>query len=185
MKRRRTSMWKNILITGMTATGKSTIASLLQKDGYEKIITYTTRKPRPGEEDGVDYYFLSNDEFEKRIKDGFFAEYTEYDTSKGHVYYGSSIESYLKEGNKVLVVNSDGLKALKTGKVEADFYGICLICEEVELRKRLTLRGDTKEEQEKRIESDKKFFADIEKYADLIIDTTHLTPEEVLKKITE
>ena len=179
-------MAKNILITGMTSTGKSTAAQILVKEkGFLRIVTYTTRKPRPYEVPGKDYHFLTNKEFLEKVKEEFFAEYTEYDSSNGHIYYGSSVESYKQDGEKILVVNSDGLKALKSSPVKDDFVSVCLLCDEQNLRKRLTERGDSIEEQDKRIASDKEFFKDIEKYADILIDTSDKTPQEVAEEILE
>lgn len=69
-----------IVLTGKTASGKDTIKNkLLEKyPALKKVITTTSRLPRHGEQDGVDYHFLSRDEFQKKMENGDFAEYVEY-----------------------------------------------------------------------------------------------------------
>lgn len=73
-------MSKLIILTGKTASGKDTIkAALLKKyPQLKKITTTTSRKIRSGEKDGADYYFITREEFEKKIKNGDFLEYVEY-----------------------------------------------------------------------------------------------------------
>ena len=64
-----------ICILGGSAAGKSTVAGILSGlKPYHKIITYTTRPPRRGEIDGIDYHFVSNDTYVKMQKDMEFAE---------------------------------------------------------------------------------------------------------------
>ena len=56
-----------IFIAGKTCSGKTRIVSeLCKKFGYKKIVTYTTRPIRDKEVDGVDYHFISEEEFEKK-----------------------------------------------------------------------------------------------------------------------
>ena len=76
------------VISAPTGGGKSTLvaktlASLQKKFHIARIVTYTTRPPRPGEEAGKDYHFVSHEQFEKLEKDSFFTEVTAYNT---HVY---------------------------------------------------------------------------------------------------
>ena len=55
-----------IVIVGESACGKSSVAKCLVNNyGYKRIVTYTTRKPRDGEVDGFDYFFINQEEFEK------------------------------------------------------------------------------------------------------------------------
>lgn len=77
-----------VTITGRTCSGKSTLEQALVNTGkFEKVISYTTRQPRPGEFDGVDYYFVSEKEFEMLQEEkGFFVETTCF----GGNYYGAS-----------------------------------------------------------------------------------------------
>ena len=69
-----------IVISGPSGSGKSTVINALCKaDQTLKLsVSATTRKPRPGEVDGVDYHFLSKPEFEKYIQAGSFLEWAEY-----------------------------------------------------------------------------------------------------------
>ena len=69
-----------IILTGKTASGKDTIKSaLLNKyPKFKKVITTTSRIPRPNEKEGVDYYFLTRSEFEAKNNQGEFVEYVEY-----------------------------------------------------------------------------------------------------------
>lgn len=69
-----------IILTGKTASGKDTIKSKLlgKYPNLKKVITTTSRAPREGEKDGVDYHFLSRKDFEKKITSGDFAEHVEY-----------------------------------------------------------------------------------------------------------
>ena len=104
-----------IIISGPSASGKTVIVrSLLAKvKDSTRLVTVTTRDPRPGEVDGRDYFFIKRDEFLKRVKEGDFFEHAE-------VYgnlCGSSktvIESSLKKYSKVFaVVDIKGAKSLK------------------------------------------------------------------------
>ena len=57
-----------IIICGKTNSGKSTLKNALLQHGFESIVTYTTRSPRLGEVNGVDYHFVSEEEFENLKK---------------------------------------------------------------------------------------------------------------------
>ena len=69
-----------IVISGPSGSGKSTVINALcEADQTLKLsVSATTRNPRPGEVDGVDYHFLSKSEFEKHIQEGSFLEWAEY-----------------------------------------------------------------------------------------------------------
>ncbi|MDO8619570.1 MAG: AAA family ATPase [Candidatus Daviesbacteria bacterium] len=77
-----------LIMTGSTASGKDTvIKKLLQKyPDFSKIITTTSRVPRPGEIEGKDYYFVSREKFLQMIEDGKFLETVEYSKN----YYGTT-----------------------------------------------------------------------------------------------
>ncbi len=74
-----------IVISGPSGVGKDTlIRRLLELDGKLRYsVSYTTRQPRPGEVDGVNYHFVSRDAFEKLLKEGAFIEHATYD---GNLY---------------------------------------------------------------------------------------------------
>jgi len=92
-----------LVLSGPSGAGKSTIinhASSQIGDYYFSIST-TTRQPREGEQEGVDYYFVSHEEFEEGIKAGDFLEYA---TVHGN-YYGTSlkpVKEALEEGKLVI-----------------------------------------------------------------------------------
>ena len=67
-------------MTGPSGVGKGTLIRTLREQvpGLELSVSATTRAPRPGEEDGVDYHFLSQDEFKQRLDAGDFLEHAEY-----------------------------------------------------------------------------------------------------------
>lgn len=100
-KRRRGEL---IVLSGPSGVGKSTvIAELLScRRDIHFSVSFTTRQPRVGEEDGVNYNFVSREEFERMIRDGELLEYAEYVGN----YYGTSlkvIEDYLQKGVDVLL----------------------------------------------------------------------------------
>ena len=66
-----------VVLSGPSGVGKNTVVERLIKPGRARLVTATTRPPRPGERDGVDYFFLSPDEFRRRALEGFFLEHTE------------------------------------------------------------------------------------------------------------
>jgi guanylate kinase len=111
------------VISAPAGTGKTTLLKMLQSEFPSVIgsISCTTRSPRPGEEPGKDYYFISRKEFEKKIGEGDFLEYA---TVFGH-YYGTSKEYVLREqkmGKHVLlVIDTQGALQLKKKHFPATF----------------------------------------------------------------
>ena len=149
---------------GKTASGKDTILNEIVKLGYCKLVTYTTRPIRPGEVNGINYHFISTDDFQIKNKNGFFAETTSYKVASGETwYYGSAIKDYDKDS--VMIVNPDGIKKIR--KINSlnpiVFY---IQADEDVIKERLRKRGDNPKEAERRIEADKKDFFCVEKYAD-------------------
>lgn len=107
---------KTFIISAPAGTGKTTLVQKLTSDCKHivKNVSYTTRKPRDDEQNGVDYHFISFQEFERKIKKGHFLEYAEV---FGH-FYGTcteSIERILDQGKDVvLVIDTQGALAIKS-----------------------------------------------------------------------
>ena len=85
---------KLLIIAGKTASGKTVaLEQLCEKHNYEKLVTTTTREPRPGEIDKVHYHFISKDEFKKKLADNQFLEHVEH---KGN-FYGTTTDALNKD----------------------------------------------------------------------------------------
>ncbi len=112
---------KVFVITGPSGVGKGTlIRGLLERvPGLELSISATTRPPRPGERDGVDYYFLSEEEFERRVRGGDFLEHARY---AGHRYgtLRSELERRLKAGSGVVLeIEVQGARQVRAAMPDA------------------------------------------------------------------
>lgn len=84
-----------IILVGKAAAGKDHMRRILSGRGFEYGISYTTRPPREGEIDGKDYFFLSVEEFKKKIKEEFWYEWIEFNGW----YYGTSYRQFMHTCN--------------------------------------------------------------------------------------
>jgi guanylate kinase len=144
-----------IVITGPSGVGKGTlIRGLLQRvPELELSVSATTRSPRPGEEDGSDYHFLSQDEFDHRVRAGDFVEHAGYSGAS----YGtlrSELERRLRDGVPiVLEIEVQGARQVREAMPEALAVFIAPPSREA-LRARLVGRGtDAPEQIERRMET--------------------------------
>ena len=91
-----------IILSSPSGAGKTTLVNLLSKNNnFEISISHTTRKPRPNESDGKDYYFVSDQEFKRLIKNEEFLEYAKVFNN----YYGTTrtpVINNLNKGKNVL-----------------------------------------------------------------------------------
>ena len=167
-----------IVLTGRSCSGKDTVQKLMMRDlDVQKIVTYTTRPIRPGEQDGVNYHFISPEEFEKKRADGFFLESVGYNTMVGGKpetwYYGSSVESYreAEQSSEVytVILTRPGLQALRDQGI--DCYSVYLDASDEEIRNRQFFRRDDPTEAARRFEADKHDFKGIEKEVDMVCYT--------------
>lgn len=163
-----------IVLVGASASGKTEVAKMLAKKyGIVKMITTTTRAIRCNEVDGRDYFFVSTDEFKKRIEDQRFVEHTVYNGN----FYGSGKDQI--GVNKCIVVDPQGLKAFICLRQE-DIKTFLLIASEKTRYERMLSRGDLPEYAANRIEHDRIEFAE-EKLSktDFVIDTEKYDIEQV------
>ena len=103
-----------IVVSGPAGSGKGTVnAHLLETDDFVYSVSATTRAPRPGEIDGVNYHFISREEFLARIDSGDMLEYTEYCGN----FYGTprkEAEEVLASGkNLILEIEVEGARNVK------------------------------------------------------------------------
>lgn len=167
-------MGKIIIFSAPSGSGKSTIVNhLLSLNlGLEFSISATSRAPRGQERDGVEYYFLSSDEFERRIAAGDFVESEE--VYKG-CYYGtlrSEVERIWAKGN-VIVFDVDVKGGLNLKKIfGGDALTVFIQPPSVEeLRKRLIGRGtDSLEKIEQRLAKAKEELAYADKFDTVIVN---------------
>jgi len=171
-----------IVLVGKTCSGKSTIADFLE-DQYlvHRVRTYTTRPPREGETD--EYHFISDEEFDKMKADGEFFETTQYQVASGETWkYGTGKHEFCKDC--CVVMNPDGVKKVKNLlPPEYDIKIIYLNVTEGVQWNRLRERGQDADESSRRIEADKKDFADILNYYDLSITTDNLKPYQIANMV--
>ena len=138
---------KLIVISGPSGVGKGTIVKKLLENNsdFALSISATTRKMRPGEVDGREYYFFSKEDFEKAIKENKFAEYANYAGN----YYGtlcSTIDRELASG-KTLLLEIDVQGAFQIKEKYQNSKLIFIMPPNIsELKKRLTGRNTDSEE---------------------------------------
>lgn len=136
-----------ILISGPSGTGKGTVCGLLRKNHPEisYSISATTRQPRPGEQDGVNYYFYSKEKFRQMIDDGELLEWAEVYGN----YYGTPKQKVLDRlsAGEDILLEIDTQGALNVMKVMPDGLFIFLLPPSLEeLAGRLRGRGTETEE---------------------------------------
>lgn len=157
-----------ICLVGKTATGKDTILKeMLSSFNYKPVVTYTTRPPRSGEVDGVDYHFIDKSQFRRMKIQGFFAETTSYNVATGETWYYGTLLKDLND-DSIIILNPEGLRTLKENK-DLNIVSFLITAKEETLRKRLRKRGDNPEEAERRLEADRNDFNDIHDLIDFSI----------------
>jgi guanylate kinase len=141
------------IVTAPSGAGKSSLVkALLEADpGIRLSVSYTTRAPRPGEENGVHYHFVSVDAFQEMLGNGDFLESAEVYGN----YYGTSqpwIEDQMRAGHDILL-EIDWQGAAQVRKLFPDSIGLFILPPSLkELRRRLEGRGqDTTEVIDRRV----------------------------------
>ena len=140
---------KTFIISGPSGVGKSTVLHALfeGRDDLYFSVSATTRAPREGERDGVDYHFMAPADFEKAIASGEFFEYAKvhdryYGTSKKAVY-----DAFNAGKDLILIIDVQGAKtwrkiaASEKGLGEKIFFVFIAPASKEELKKRLLGRG--------------------------------------------
>lgn len=155
-----------IVLVGESASGKSSIEKyFVDNYGYNKIVSYTTRQPREGEVDGIDYHFISVEQFKSLKEQNFFAETAVYN----NWYYGVAKEDCTDD--KVAVLTPHGLRQISKIK---DINAISFYIN-VPRRDRLIKilqRGDNIEEAYRRSLSDVGMFDGISDEVDYVINNS-------------
>jgi guanylate kinase len=103
-----------LVVSGPAGSGKGTVnAMLLEREDFAFSVSATTRAPRPGEVDGVNYHYITREEFLARIDSGDMLEYTEYCGN----FYGTPLreaEEVMQSGkNLILEIEVEGARNVK------------------------------------------------------------------------
>ena len=184
-------MSKLVVISGPSGAGKGTVVKELlniyknNKDKVHLSVSATTRSPRDGEVDKVNYYFITEEDFLKRIKNKEFLEYNQYGTGK---YYGTlknHVFEYLDKGYDVILeIDINGYKQIINNYKDA--IGIFITTPNLKvLEQRLRDRGTETEEQiKKRLKTAKEELKNKDIYPYIIINEDGKS-SEAAKKVYE
>lgn len=168
-----------IVLVGESASGKSSIEkNLVDNYGYKKIVSYTTRQPRQGEVDGIDYHYISENQFIKLQNEGYFAEVGEYNGW----HYGTAKNDCISD--KVAVVTPHGLRQL--AKIpNLDIHAFYINVPRRDRLIKILQRGDNIEEAYRRNLSDVGQFDGISDEVDCIISNENYTKsiDEMTKEV--
>ena len=172
-----------IIIIGKSGSGKTSVVDeLVNNYGYTKEVTDTTRPKRPGEVEGVDYNFLSQEKFDRNKEAGLYAEDVVYNASFDQVSYGSRKDSYVNTEKSVIILNPYGLKQVIQSLGRENVQAIYLRLEDELILSRLAKRGDNPVEVSRRLETDRFDFSDIEKDCQVVIDVKEEDSIEFIAK---
>ncbi|GAB3665370.1 guanylate kinase [Zhihengliuella somnathii] len=146
------------VLAGPTAVGKGTVSTYI-RDNYPEVwlsVSATTRDPRPGEQDGVHYYFIGREEFDRLAESG---QMLEWAVVHGRNCYGTlrgKVEEAAAAGKSVLLeIDLQGARQVKESMPDARFVFLAPPSWD-ELVRRLVGRGtESAEEQQRRLETAK------------------------------
>ena len=160
------------MVSGFSGAGKGTLMKQLVRsyDNYALSVSMTTRKPRPGEEEGREYFFVTRQEFERQIEEGGLIEHASYCGN----YYGTPreyVRRQLEKGKDVILeIEIQGALKIKE-KFPTALLLFVMPPNAAELKKRLEGRGtETPEVIEKRLERASEEAEGIENYDYIVIN---------------
>ncbi|PPJ50109.1 hypothetical protein CBER1_04835 [Cercospora berteroae] len=137
-----------IVVSGPSGAGKSTLIKRLRADYPDRFalsVSHTTREPRAGEEHGKDYWYVSKDDFKKKVEENGFIEHAQF----GSNFYGTSIQAVkdvAEQGRTcILDIEMEGVKQVKTTDLNARYLFLQPPSVEI-LEQRLRGRQTDKEE---------------------------------------
>ena len=170
-------MSKLVIVSGPSGVGKGTVIANVLKEAAQPVVvsvSATTRGPRPGEIDGQDYYFLSDQEFRQRREAGEFLECFEV-FGQGH-WYGTlrgEVASSLQAG-KWVILEIDVQGALKVLAEFGDAITIFVMPDSMqELERRLRSRGtETEEKIQKRLATAREELVQADLYQHQVVNDT-------------
>ncbi|MGA1837061.1 guanylate kinase [Herbiconiux sp. 11R-BC] len=149
-----TGLSRLVVLAGPTAVGKGTVSTYIRENYPEVLLSVsaTTRAPRPGEIDGVSYYFVSDEEFDRMIEAGEFLEWAVVHNKSRYGTPRTPIDAALAAGKSVLLeIDIQGARQVKQAMPAATLVFLLPPTWE-ELVRRLIGRGtETLEEQERRL----------------------------------
>lgn len=168
-----------IVIVGPSGSGKTSISFQLAKAGFPKLVTTTTRQPRTGERDGVDYYFRDMKFFECEA----FVEQTEYNGRRYGLTQAEVREKLERHDTVQLAMDQNGVRAMQAAFPEETFVVFVTISKKT-MAERMRARGDDEQTIAERIEHS----TQNEEYippqnADLMLENNNL--DECVQKIIE
>lgn len=176
-----------VVVSGFSGAGKGTVLAqvLARRPDLYVSVSFTTRAPRQGEQDGVNYHFVTREEFQTRIGRGEFLEYAEYVGN----YYGTSmtvIREKLERGiDVILEIEIQGAAKVREKMPEA--VSLFLVPPSFEeLSRRLHSRGtDSEETIRQRLETARREVREIVNYDYIVVnDTVDRAVEEILAILT-
>lgn len=174
-----------IVLLGKSGVGKSEIAKSIASKGYKMIVSFTTRPMREGEVDGLDYHFITEDEFFYSRVNGVFAEWAAYNTIHGKWYYGSSILDYTRKS--VITLTPDGLRQVLACTKNNDRFSIfpvLLTANADVVNERLHKRGDDPDEIARRMSADDTDFIGIDKLNPyVVVNNGEKSPYQIANQI--
>jgi guanylate kinase len=160
------------VITGPSGVGKGTLIRALREriPELELAVSATTRAPRPGEEPGVDYHFLTDEEFEDRVNDGHFVEHARYSGRR----YGTLREELQRRGADdtpvLLEIEVQGARQVRQAMPEATQVFIAPPSEEA-LKTRLVGRGtDSPDDVARRLETAREELAAQHEFSHVVVN---------------
>ena len=166
-----------LALIGKSGSGKTTIEDTLIKEyGFKRAISHTSREKRVNDVEGVNYYFVSKAEMERLWETGELVERVDY---LDNIY--GFVESECKP-DRVVAVLPDGLKQLNRRK-DLNIFSVYLDVSYDVRKERMSGRGDSDENVEKRLRNDDEVFAGVESMVDLVINNDDKTIEEIVDEI--
>lgn len=172
-----------IILTGPTASGKDTIMHRLLEHypQMQKVVTTTSRKMRGNEQNGIDYNFISLDEFKAKIEQEELIEWVSY----GGNFYGTEKEVIQAMLNKDAIWRIDPSRAGRVKELVNSPLVIYIKITEEEARERLKKRSLSDEEINKRLEQDAEFWQQYKDQYDYVVENPSGKLDETVREIIE
>lgn len=145
------------VIVGKGASGKDYLRKKMLQRGAKYGVSYTTRPPRPGEKEGLDYLFTTEEHFSEMVKGGEMIEYQQFNGW----YYGMTLDVFNE--CEVMILNVEGL-AMLSPEIRNQCFVIFVDIDRETRIKRLGERQDMDDSMQRRLEADDLQFKDFKDY---------------------